>query len=310
MSNKRIPTPEKPNRLVTLFSTSIASIATRLSTNMTVVAKTRMLKDLGECSSTKRTIKLVEGCKNCLHQQNTFKVLKELTKQESWKVLFRGAGSQIYLGIIRVALFFPIYEDLKYQIEKNFGQKSEYFIKGGYLNSVISACIGRTISMLAYYPFEHKMTNEMADSKLNYKFKLKTMYIGFQSAFFRDLFFSCIFWPISESTQKFIRTNTSIENEVPIVLAGSLAGANVAAVITFPLDAIRDFQIIFEKEFENKSIIETGRIMIKNNKISDFYSSLKAKLSRTNIGTSVFFFMYPFSKNLLESTGYFKTSSY
>lgn len=127
---------------------------------------------------------------------------------------------------------------------------------------LISSFISRTICLTLFYPLEHRMTVLMSQSLSSCSLFSKKAYVGFTSAYTRDISYSLIFWPLNENLKIYFKKSWSIESEVTQNVLSASVASSIASIFTFPSDFVRMARVSGENKFDSVSNTKIFRIIL------------------------------------------------
>lgn len=305
------------------FYSQIAGLAALVSTNFLEVTKIRMISDVTNCSVPhyrEKTLyamaknkmqglkskNLTQKCVDCLPFRNSFFTLYHLIKNDGmFMTFFRGIDKTMVSHLIRVGLFYPTFEIIKFNIKPLFSEK-----KKEVYSSTVASGIARSAVTLISFPFEiskimaqsgghntkrAKILNtvrEMIRNKSNYS-------IVFWNFFQREMFFSLIFWYVFETRRQYLKSRDVNHDlsELKVKINSAFCGGFVASIITFPYDIIQTNKIIHEK-FKTTNSIKILYYLKTTYGWSFLINGLFVRMVKGCFTSGIFFTVYEYLKEV------------
>jgi len=317
-----------PKNLAKVFSihsiyTQVAGLAALVSTNFLEVTKIRMISDIMNCSVPhykEKTLyaiiknkyqgmknkNLSQKCVDCLPFRNSFFTFYHLIKNEGFvAAFFRGIDKTMASHLIRVGLFYPTFEIIRFNIRPMFSEPNQ-----DVYSSTVASGIARSFVTLVSFPLEiskimaqsgtHNfqrskllnMTRDMIKHKSNYS-------IIFWNFFQREMFFSLIFWYLFEKRRGYLKAKDVNHelSELQLKIQSAFFGGLFASILTFPYDIIQTNKIIHEK-FKTTNSIKIMYYLKDNYGWSFLFNGLFVRMVKGCFTSGIFFTVYEFLKEI------------
>lgn len=303
----------------------VAGLVALVSTNFLEVTKIRMISDVTYCSVPHyrektlyailrnkyqglKTKNLTQKCVDCLPFRNSFFTFYYLLKNNGvYATFFRGIDKTMVSHLIRVGLFYPTFEIIKYNIKPFFHEKNKEIY-----SSTVGSAIARSIVTLISFPFEiSKIMAQSGDQNIKRAKMINTLRemvvhrsnysIIFWNFFQREMFFSLIFWYLFEKRREYLKIR-DVNNELSELrtkINSAFYGGFVASILTYPYDIIQTNKIIHDK-FKSKNSIKILNYLKNTYGWSFLINGLFVRMIKGCLTSGIFFAVYEFLKQTTD----------
>ena len=120
----------------------------------------------------------------------------------------------------------------------------------------IASWLARSLSVFVSFPLEYKATALYGQKKFTTQLNKsvnKNVTTGFISMYLNNVLFSATFWPIAETTKKFMRNKLGIEKEYYVMPLGAIVAGISCGALTYPFEFIKILKISYEDRYGGKS---------------------------------------------------------
>ena len=223
--------------------------------------------------------------------KNTLDCGKKIITNHGIRPLFNGMSASLVQVGGKAAIRFTIYDHIKSILNKY--HKSN-------LNNLFSGMLAGSVEALLWTApterikiLQQKNPNQIIPTTTVIKNVIKNkgvlgLYQGTVPTILKQsTSVGSRFWMYSFLKDKLVKNNQSISIS-KTMLIGALSGS-FSAAINQPFDVIKS---IIQANEKKKGIIETGKMVIKNNGISGLFSGLNARILRVGIAQAITFSVY------------------
>lgn len=303
------------------FYSQVAGVAALLSTNFLEVTKIRMISDVTNCSVPHykektlyaivknkyqglMTTQQTKTCADCLPFRNSFFTFYHLLVNDGFvATFFRGIDKTLVSHLIRVGLFYPSFEIIKFNLKPFFPEETKEVY-----SSTIGSGIARSIVTLISFPFEiskvmaqsgeHNTTRAKLVNTLRDMIAHKSNYsIVFWNFFQREIFFSLIFWYVFEKRRAYLKAKDVNREltELKVKINAAFCGGLIASIVTYPYDIIQTNKIIHDK-FKTKNSIKILYYLRNTYGYSFLMNGLFVRMVKGCLTSGIFFTVYEYLK--------------
>lgn len=299
----------------------VAGVAALMSTNFLEVTKIRMISDVINCSVPhykEKTLyamaknkyqglkakNLSQKCVDCLPFRNSIFTFYHLLANDGFfATFFRGIDKTLVSHLMRVGLFYPSFEIIKFNLKPFFAEENKEVY-----SSTVGSGIVRSVVTLISFPFEISKVMAQSGSQNAKRAKILNTFrdmikhkanysIIFWNFFQRELFFSVIFWYIFEKRRAYLKARDVNREltELKVKINSAFCGGLVASILTYPYDIIQTNKIIHDK-FKTKNSVKI-LVYLKNTYGWSFLmNGLFVRMVKGCLTSGIFFSVYEFLK--------------
>lgn len=303
------------------FYSQIAGLAALVSTNFLEVTKIRMISDVTNCSVPHYKEKTIFGilknrqqghtmsfymrnCVDCLPFRNSLLTLYYLVKSDGVvPTFFRGIDKTMASHLLRVGLFYPTFEIIKFNIKPLFPEtKKEVY------SSTVAAGLARSMVTLISFPFEVSKIMAQSGAVDRQQTKILSVFreiarnrasysVVFWNFFQREMFFSVIFWYLFEKRRAQLKASdpTRQLSELRVKVNAAFCSGFVASMITYPYDVIQTNKVIHE-QFKSTNSVKILRQLQQTYGWSFLLNGLFVRVAKGCCTTGIFFTVYEWLK--------------